>query len=363
MSSRAPGGPLIIGHRGAPGYRPEHSASAYRLAFELGADAVEPDVVVSRDGVLVVRHENEISGTTDLADRPEFADRRTTKVVDGAKHTGWFAEDFTWAELATLRCRERLGKLRPDSRAFDGEEPILRLRDVLRIIDEESVARGRPLGAVVEVKHAKFLAGEGHDLGALLLAELAATGWDARPERLVIESFELGVLEQLARDRVRASLVFLTERFGTPPDEPLPGRPERSYAWYRGDAGLDFLAERVDGISVAKGNLIRINGLGRATGPTDLVSRAHARGLRVFTWTLRPENRFLNVKHQTSLRPAEWGDWRSEFGLIFDSGVDGVFLDHPDLGVALRDGSGTGTAPEPGSDPEAGSGPEAGSAG
>lgn len=337
MSSRAAGGPLIIGHRGAPGYRPEHSASAYRLAFELGADAVEPDIVVSRDGVLVVRHENEISGTTDVARHPEFASRRTTKVVDGKKHTGWFAEDFTWEELSTLRCRERLAKVRPDNRDYDGTEPILRLRDVLAIVDAESAARGRKLGTVVEIKHAHFLAQQGHDIGALLLQELADTGWDAKPEQLVIESFELGVLEQLSRARVRGTLVFLTERMGTPPDEPRPGRAARSYGWYRSDAGLDFLAQRVDGISVAKGNLIRVNALGRATGPTDLVRRAHARGLLVFTWTLRPENRFLNVKHQSSLRGAEWGDWQSEFELIIASGVDGVFLDHPDLAVALRD--------------------------
>ena len=335
MSSRAVGGPLIIGHRGAPGYRPEHSASAYRLAFELGADAVEPDIVVSRDGVLVVRHENEISGTTDVATRPEFASRRTTKVVDGKKHTGWFVEDFTWAELATLRCRERLAKVRPDNRDYDGAEPILRLRDVLAIVDAESAARGRPLGTVIEIKHAHFLAGIGHDIGALLLQELAETGWDAKPERLVIESFELGVLEQLSRARVDGTLVFLTERFGSPPDEPRPGRAARSYAWYRSDPGLDFLAQRVDGISVAKSNLIRVNALGRATGPTDLVQRAHARGLRVYTWTLRPENRYLNVKHQSSLRGAEWGDWQSEFALIIASGVDGLFLDHPDLAVAL----------------------------
>lgn len=328
---------MIIGHRGAPGYRPEHSAAAYRLAFELGADAVEPDIVVSRDGVLVVRHENEISGTTDVADHPEFADRRTSKVVDGKRHTGWFTEDFTWAELSTLRCRERLAKVRPDNREYDDSEPILRLRDVLGIVDEASAERGRELRVVVEVKHAHFLLQQGHDIASLLLAELAATGWSERPDRLIIESFELGVLESLSRARVRGTLVYLTERMGSAPDEPQPGRPARSYGWYRSDDGLDFLAQRVDGISVAKGNLIRVNAFGRATGPTDLVARAHARGLLVYTWTLRPENRYLNVRFQSSLRGAEWGDWQSEFALILSSGVDGIFVDHPDLGVALRD--------------------------
>ncbi len=329
--------PLVIGHRGAPGYRPEHSASSYRLACELGADAVEPDIVVTSDGVLVVRHENEISGTTDVARRPEFADRRTTKTVDGKRHTGWFTEDFTWAELSTLRCRERLGRVRPDNREHDGREPILRLRDVLAIVDEQSARLGRDLQAVIEVKHAAYYAGLGYDIGELLLEELAATGWDARPDRLVIECFELGVLDRLREAGAQAAIVFLAERFGSPADEPVGGGPSRSYAWYRSDAGLDLLAARVDGISVAKGNLLRVNALGRATGPTTLVRRAHERGLLVFTWTLRPENRYLNIRFQTSLRGAEWGDWQSEFGMVLDSGVDGIFVDHPDLGVAIRE--------------------------
>ncbi len=328
---------LIIGHRGAPGYRPEHSASSYRLACELGADAVEPDIVATRDGVLVVRHENEISGTTDVADHPEFAARRTSKVVDGKRFTGWFTEDFTWAELATLRCRERLPRVRPDNREYNDTEPILRLSDVFAIIDEESARRGRPLRVVVEVKHAQFFREIGHDLAAMLRVELARAGWDDRPERLVIESFELGVLERLRDDGVRAELVFLAERFGAPADEVAGPTRARSYAWYRSDAGLDFLARRIDGVSVAKGNLIRVNALGRAVGPTNLVARAHARGLRVYTWTLRPENRYLSVRFQTSVRGGEWGDWQSEFALVVSSGADGIFVDHPDLGVAIRD--------------------------
>ncbi|UOQ58003.1 glycerophosphodiester phosphodiesterase [Leucobacter allii] len=335
MQHTAPG-PLVIGHRGAPGYRPEHTASAYRLACELGADAVEPDIVATRDGVLVVRHENEISGTTDVASRPEFRGRRTVKTVDGTRVHGWFVEDFTWSELSTLRCRERLAKVRPDNRAYDGAEPILRLRDVLAIVDAESARLGRGIGVVVEIKHARFLLGQGIDIGALLLAELAATGWDARPDRLVIECFELGVLDRMRAAGAGAEIVFLAERSGAPADEPLAGAPSRGYAWYRSDAGLALLADRVDGISVAKGDLIRVNALGRATGTTDLAARAHDHGLRVYTWTLRPENRYLNLRYQSSLRGAEWGDWQDEFALILRAGVDGIFVDHPDLGVAIR---------------------------
>lgn len=328
---------LVIGHRGAPGYRPEHSEASYRLAFDLGADAVEPDIVVSKDGVLVVRHENEISGTTDIAHRPEFAHLRTTKTVDGERLTGWFTEDLTWAELSTLRCRERLAKLRPDNAAFDGQQPILRLRDVLAIVDDETQKRGRGLIPVIEVKHAAYYLSIGVDIGALLQQELAITGWDDKGDGLVIESFELGVLDRLQAAGVQASYVFLTERTGSPADEPQPGAFPRNYAWYLSNDGLDLLAGRVKGISVAKSSLLKLNALGRATGPNDLVARAHARGLSVFTWTLRPENRFLNLRFQTPLNPGQWGSWQAEFDMILASGVDGIFVDHPDLGVALRD--------------------------
>lgn len=326
--------PQVIGHRGASGYRPEHTESCYRLALEQGADAVEPDIVATADGVLVVRHENEISGTTDVADRPEFRDRRTQKTVDGVKLTGWFTEDFTWAELSTLRCRERLPRLRPDNCAYDGTEPILRLRDVLAIVDDESARAGRDFAVVLEVKHAHYYLGLGINLVSLLLAELEATGWHQRGERVIFEAFELSVLDRLGEAGAAGSRVFLTERVGSPADEPLGDAPARTFAWYRGEAGLDLLAERVDGISVAKANLMKLNAIGRARGPSSLVQRAHARGLSVFTWTLRPENRFLNIRFHSSPRPSQWGDWRGEFELVLSSGVDGIFVDHPDLGVA-----------------------------
>ncbi|WP_336658795.1 glycerophosphodiester phosphodiesterase family protein [Leucobacter sp. USHLN153] len=331
--------PLVIGHRGAPGYRPEHTASAYRLACAAGVDLVEPDIVATRDGVLVVRHENEISGTTDVADRPEFEHLRATKWVDGVQVSGWFTEDFTWEEIATLRCRERLPALRPENVAFDGREGILRLRDVCAIVDEQSAELGRDIGLVVEIKHARYFADRGFDLAALAMQELAEAGWADRPERLVIESFELGALHRLREAGVRAELVFLAEHLGAPADEPLSGAAARDYAWYRSDAGLELLAGRVGGISVSKIDLLRCDAKGRAVGPTDLVARAHARGLRAFTWTLRPENRFLSARFRSDRDPAAWGDWEAEFAMILASGVDGVFVDHPELGLAARDGS------------------------
>lgn len=323
---------MLIGHRGAPGYRPEHTASSYLLAFEQGVDAVEPDLVVSRDGVIVIRHENEISGTTDVADHVEFADRRTTKVVDGISLTGWFTEDFTWTELSTLHCRERIPGLRPENTEHNDSEPMLRLCDLIDLIDGWNVAHERQVGLVIELKHVNFLREAGHDLVGLMLEELEASGWNRKPELLTIECFEIDPLDRLRELGTRAQLIFLLESKGSPPDQlAMYGSQAHEYAWYRTDAGLDSLMGRVHGISVSKRNLLRVSSLGKAVGIQDIVQRAHTRGLLVFTWTLRPENGFLVPGFRSGMQRANWGDWRDEWKLILSTGLDGVFLDHPDL--------------------------------
>lgn len=319
------GSALLIGHRGAPGHRPEHTAESYRLAFEAGVDAVEPDVVVTSDGVLVVRHENEISGTTDVADRAEFADRRVRKTVDGQELEGWFAEDFTWAELATLRARERVPQLRHGSAAHDGEQAILRLRDVLALVDAESLRLNRAFQVVIELKHVDFLARQGHDLVGLLIAELREFGWAERAERLVVECFELGPLRRLRADGWAGRLVFLMEHAGGPAD--MAAGTGEDYAWFRSDAGLDELA----GLGVRGISLDKLDILADADPVDGVVARAHARGLAVFTWTLRPENHFLDPRFRGAGGEAEQGDWQGEWRVIRDSGIDGVFVDHPEL--------------------------------
>ena len=320
--------PLVIGHRGASGYRPEHTRSAYELAFALGADAVEPDIVATKDGVLVLRHENEISGTTDVATRPDFASRRTTKTIDGHSLTGWFTEDFTWAELSTLRAIERLPQLRQPSASFDGDEGILRLVDLLEIIDAASTRGGRALLMVAEIKHATYFESIGLPLDELF-AE-AVKDW-ATPENLVVECFEQSVLLKIRKRGVPGRLVFLADREGTPADlVAKSGKKAKSYADHLTNEGLAALAKGVDGVSVDK-RLIVTKG-GAAT--TDLVVRAHAAGLLVFTWTLRAENRFLAKGFRQGPLPAEFGDWRSEFQLIIATGVDGIFVDQPDLALA-----------------------------
>jgi len=326
--------PLVIAHRGASGYRPEHTRSAYELAFALGADAVEPDIVASKDGVLVLRHENEISGTTDVASRREFAGRRTTKVIDGESLTGWFTEDFTWAELSTLRAVERIPLLRQASSTFDGHEGILRLDDLLEIIDASSAAAGRQLVLVAEIKHATYFESIGLPLDVLFAD--AVRDW-ATADNLVVESFEQTVLMKIRARGIAGKLVFLAEAKGAPADlVAASGGKARSYADHLTTEGLRRLAAEVDGVSVARKLILKLDLAKRAVGVTDLVARAHAAGLLVFCWTLRAENKFLAKNNRGAGEPRDLGNWRNEFGLVMSSGLDGVFADQPDLAVAAR---------------------------
>ncbi|PPF32353.1 glycerophosphodiester phosphodiesterase [Rathayibacter sp. AY1A2] len=330
--------PLVIGHRGASGYRPEHTRSAYELAIALGADALEPDLVATRDGVLVLRHENEISGTTDVEKRPEFAARRTTKRIDGREITGWFTEDFTWDELSELRARERLPAVRGSSATFDGQFPLLRFSELLALLDR--AAEDDPLappGLVAEIKHATYFAGIGLPLDVLLCEELAAAGWGPRDPRLTIESFEKTVLERLAVSGVGTRRIYLLESRGAPPDlVAAHGADAAPYSAFTTPAGLRNLAGAVDGISVDKSMLFSRDAAGRATGTGPLVEDAHAAGLEVYCWTLRAENRFLEKVHRRGKDPAEYGGWQEEFAMILRSGVDGVFADQPDLAIEAR---------------------------
>ncbi len=320
--------PLVIGHRGAPGYRPEHSRSSYELALAMGVDAVEPDVVATKDGVLVVRHENEISGTTDVAEHPEFADRRTTKRVDGQALTGWFTEDFTWDELSTLRGRERLPEVRATSASFDGGQPILRLVDLLDLVRRGSVEHGREIGVVLEVKHATYFASIGLDLAPLIERDLRAAGWADGELPLIIECFESTILGELKARGIAASYIYLIEASGRPYDLLVArGRQALTYKATVTPQGLDGLVGQVDGISVNKRMLL--------TPGNSIVADAHARGLTVFTWTCRPENAFLSAEFRGAGGKSAFGDYEAEWDVIKRSGVDGVFVDHPDLGVSF----------------------------
>jgi glycerophosphoryl diester phosphodiesterase len=322
---------LVIAHRGASGYRPEHTAAAFELAIALGADAVEPDLVATADRVLVIRHENEISTTTDVASRSEFAGLRTTKVVDGNTLTGWFTEDFTWEQLSTLRATERIPQLRPQNTKHV-DSGILRFADLLRLLDNAD----RRVGLVAELKHATYFESMGLPLDELFAAELVESGWWG-DSRLTVESFEETVLGALRKRGIRAPLVFLIESDGAPADQVAAGGADAMpYSAYLKSAELERLSHRVDGISVNKRLLLRPDEDGDVTCVTDLVDRAHAAGLTVYCWTLRAENAFLPPNLRRGIQPQQFGDWLAEFQLLLRSGVDGVFADQPDLAVRAR---------------------------
>ena len=331
MSSR----PLVIGHRGACGYRPEHSRAAYELAISQGADALEPDVVSSRDGVLVIRHENEMSGTTDVASRSEFAHLKTTKSIDGVSYTGWFVEDFTWEQLSSLRCRERLASLRVENTEFDDEQPILRFIDLLEIVDTAA----RPVSLVVEIKHATYFDGLGLPLDELLARDLFVAGWQPDDARLTIESFEKTILVRMRERGLGAQHVYLLSPGDTAWDELVwaqsEGVPSISYDEELSDAGLDAFAGRLSGLSLDARYLVDLASGDTAAG-TALVQRIHDRGLQVFTYTLRPENCFLPLEFRKGLDEGQWGNWEGAFQAIYATGVDAVFADHPDLAVRAR---------------------------
>lgn len=312
--------PLVIAHRGASGERPEHTLASYERAIDQGADYVEPDLVPTSDGVLVARHENELSGTTDIADRPEFAARRTTRLIDGREVTGWFTEDFTLAELRSLRARERLPDLRTANTRFDGLYPIPTFAEILQLVAAKEVESGRRIGIYPEIKHPTYFAGIGHDLAALLLAQLRAAGREGADSLIFIQSFDLAPLCDL-RGQTGTPLIFLAATDGGPTD-----RPGTTYAELLAEPDLATIAACADGIGVD----LRLV-LGAEGAPTGLVEDAHRAGLQVHGWTLRKENAFLPPAFRLGDDPAAAGDMRRLYGALMALGLDGVFTDDPVL--------------------------------
>jgi glycerophosphoryl diester phosphodiesterase len=329
--------PIVIGHRGASGYRPEHTLAAYKLAIRLGADHVEPDLVSTRDGVLVARHENEISGTTDVAEHPEFADRRTTKVIDGRPVTGWFTEDFTLAELKTLRAEERLPEVRPDNTRYDGQFEVPTLDEVLAMVHHEEQRTGRRIGVYPETKHPSYFDGIGLSLEEPLLASLRRHGLDRSGSAVYIQSFETANLRALARV-TRVPLVQLVDASGAPYDFVASGDP-RTYRDLTTPEGLAWVAGYADCVGANKYLVLPRDPATGATGePSDLVPDAHDEGLLVHVWTLRDENQFMATNFRRGTDPNAKGDAYAEARAFLDAGVDGIFSDHPDTTVmALED--------------------------
>jgi glycerophosphoryl diester phosphodiesterase len=324
----------VIGHRGASGYRPEHTLAAYELAIQMGAEFIEPDLVATKDGVLVARHENEIGGTTNVADHPEFASRRTTKPIDGNPITGWFTEDFTLAELKTLRAKERIPDVRPDNTVFDGLYEVPTLQEVI------DLAKRHGVGVYPETKHPTYFDSIGLSLEEPLVKTLHANGWRDRKAPVFIQSFEVGNLQQLNR-MTKLPLVQLADATGAPFDLRQAGDP-RTYADLVTPQGLATIATYADGVGLNKNLIIPRDAQGRLLQPTTVIRDAHKAGLLVHAWTFRRENTFLPLDDRAGnpanpAFPRTIGNAPTEFARFLRLGLDGIFTDNPDTGVAARD--------------------------
>ena len=310
--------PAVVAHRGASGHRPEHTLDAYRTAIRMGVDDIELDLVATRDGVLVARHDLELSTTTDVASRADLAHLRCTRTVDGVAQRGWFAQDLTLAELKSLAARERMPRTRPGNTAYDGAEGVPTLTEVLAMAAAEGIRRGRPVGLLLELKHAAHHDRAGLPLDEPLLRELARHGLDHPWARVTLMSFEAPVLRRLA-GRTRLPLVQLLE----------PGDPV-------GPDDLDRIDEYADGIGPHTSMVLPRDPSGRAGDPSPLVREAHQRGLTVHVWTLRAENRFLPRNHRRGVAPDALGDMAAQVRTLLDAGVDGIITDHPEQALAAR---------------------------
>jgi len=325
---------IVIAHRGASAYRPEHTLAAYATAIRMGADYIEPDLVATKDGVLVARHENEISATTDVAERPEFAGRRTTKTIDGKRVTGWFTEDFTLAELRTLRARERVPELRPRNTAYDGTARIPTFDEIVRL------AKRHGVGVYPETKHPTYFDSIGLSLEEPLLKVLRRHGWTDRDDPVVIQSFETRNLRELRR-RTRVRLVQLIGAKGAPYDLVAAGS-KRTYDDMVTPAGLRAIAAYADGIGPATERIYPLGPDGRLRPQTTLVRDAHRRGLVVHAWTVRGENAYLPPEfRQGDARSRSYrraiGDVAGWLDKLRRAGVDGVFADDPAIARAVLD--------------------------
>lgn len=316
----------MIAHRGASGCRPEHTLAAYELAIAQGADYIEPDLVSTTDGILVARHENEISSTTDVADRAEFSRRKTTKIIDGSSVTGWFTEDFTLAELKTLKAKERLPLVRPQNTDFDGLFDIPTLQEIIDLVKQKSLATGKTIGIYPETKHPSYFEQIGLPLEEKLLGILETNGYRGADVPIFIQSFETSNLKQLARITDLPLIQLINDR-GQPYDCFSNG-DSRSYRDLLTPEGLAEISTYARGIGVNKNLLLPRNSQNPMRSPPALINDARSQNLLVHAWTFRNENEFLPLDFQNN--PTE------EYQYFYGLGVDGVFSDFPQTAITAR---------------------------
>ena len=329
--SEAPSPPIVIAHRGASAYRPEHTLAAYQLAIEQGADFIEPDLVMTKDHVLVCRHENEISGTTNVSERAEFAERRKAKTVDGVEALGWWVEDFTLAELKTLRARERVPQLRPGNANYNDQFEVPTFAEAL------ALAQSHGKGTYPELKHPTFLREQGVDPVPAFIGAVREGGGQRAADMMYVQCFEIGAIRMLAEmSSIRWQCVQLVAAEGGPWDQ-----RDTSYAAMLNDDGLRRIAEYARGLGAEKSLIIPRDASNNLGAPTDLVARAHAANLVVHPWTFRPENFFLPTALRVGATSAQetlrlHGNLDAELRAFYAAGVDGVFSDDPAAAVAAR---------------------------
>lgn len=329
--------PTIIGHRGASGYRPEHTLGSYQLALDMGADIVEAgDLVPTRDGHLVCRHEPEIGGTTDVASRPEFAGRRRTKSLDGVATTGWFTEDFTLAELKTLRATERIPANRPHNTLYDGRWEIPTFEEVLRWQDEQTRKRGEQVWIYPELKHPTYFREQGLGLEERVAKVLRKHRKDRRDSPVILQSFEPTSVQRMNRLVDNPLVVLLSGANTRPWDFETTGDP-RTTADLITPAGLREIASYAQGIGPTLDLVIPKDAAGRLTEPTTLVRDAHKVGLLLHPYTMRNENPFLPADFRKGTDPDAYGDVFGAYRTYFATGIDGVFTDNPDTGLLARE--------------------------
>lgn len=328
-SDRGNAKPLVIGHRGASGYRPEHTLASYALAARLGADYIEPDLVSTKDHKLVVRHEPEISGTTDVSARPEFANRKTTKTIDGVATTGWFTDDFTLAELRTLRAKERLPLVRQQNTIYDGLYGIPTFQEVLDLRKELSRELHREIGVYPETKHPTYFKSEGLALEPLVVKALQRNRLDGRKAKVFVQSFETAGLREMNKEIDVPLVALLDAKTLEPGDRKGTGV---TFGDLGSAKGLKRISKYVDGVGPSKDYIIPRDPAGKSLPATSFVRDAHAAGLLVHPYTFRPENQFLPLELRSSADPNAYGNLFAEIDKFLDAGVDGVFTDTPDIG-------------------------------
>ncbi len=338
LPNEEPAKPLVIGHRGASALRPEHTLAAYQKAIEDGADVIEPDLVVTKDGVLVARHENEISGTTNVSEVTKFADRKATKSIDGVQVTGWFTEDFTLAELKELRARERIPQTRPGNVQYNDQFEIPTLAEVIALAKEMSATTGRTIHLYPETKHPTYFKNINLPFEDRLITALRANDFSARRATVFIQSFEVANLKEL-RQKIGTSqpnwkLVQLIDAANKKPYDFVVANDPRTYADLLTESGIQEIATYANGVGPYKLNLINVDSNGAFQTPSEVIRYAHAAKLLVHSWTFRPENAFLPAPLKTTGTDSTRNPAGSitEIQEYLKAGLDGFFTDDPAVG-------------------------------